>query len=59
VLSGAPRFDGTRVDVASILLDLELGASVDEIVVSYGVTAEQVALAQEWARSNDADRGAE
>ena len=53
--SGAWVFRGTRMPVAPIFENLELGTSIDEIIEQYDVTREQIQAVLEFAaRSLDA-----
>lgn len=53
--SGEWVFRGTRMPVATVFENLELGTSIDEIVEQYDVTREQVQAVLEFAaRSLDA-----
>ena len=55
--SGEWVFRGTRMPVATIFENLELGTSVDEIIEQYDVTREQIQAVLEFAaRSLDAPR---
>ena len=53
--SGEWVFRGTRMPVATVFENLELGTSIDEIVEQYDVTREQIQAVLEFAaRSLDA-----
>ena len=53
--SGAWVFRGTRMPVATIFENLEVGSSIDEIIEQYDVTREQIQTVLEFAaRSLDA-----
>jgi len=54
-LSGAWVFRDTRMPVSVVFLNLEAGATVDEIVEQFDVTREQISAVLEFAaRSLDA-----
>jgi len=51
-------FRGTRMPVATVFENLELGASIDEIIEQYDVTRDQIQAVLEFAaRSLDAPPG--
>ena len=53
--SGAWVFKDTRMPVSTIFENLEVGASIEEIIEQYGVTREQIQAVLEFAaRSLDA-----
>lgn len=53
--SGAWVFKGTRMPVSTIFENLEVGASIEEIIEQYDVTREQIRAVLEFAaRSLDA-----
>ena len=53
--SGAWVFRGTRMPVATIFENLEVGSSIEEIIEQYDVTREQIQTVLEFAaRSLDA-----
>jgi uncharacterized protein (DUF433 family) len=53
--SGAWVFRNTRMPVATVFENLELGATIDEIIEQYDVTREQIQAVLEFAaRSLDA-----
>jgi uncharacterized protein (DUF433 family) len=53
--SGAWVFRGTRMPVATVFENLELGTSIEEIIEQYDVTREQIQAVLEFAaRSLDA-----
>lgn len=55
--SGAWVFKDTRMPVATVFENLEVGSSIDEIVEQYDVTREQIQAVLEFAaRSLDAPR---
>jgi len=55
--SGAWVFRDTRMPVATVFENLELGTSVEEIIEQYDVTREQIQAVLEFAaRSLDAPR---
>lgn len=54
VLSGAYRIDGTRIDVRSIIRQLELGTPVEELAAAFRITAEEIAQAIEWTKARPA-----
>jgi len=47
--SGEWVFKGTRMPVATVFENLELGTSIDEIIEQYDVTREQVQAVLEFA----------
>jgi uncharacterized protein (DUF433 family) len=52
---GAWVFKGTRMPVATVFENLEVGASIEEIIEQYDVTREQIQAVLEFAaRSLDA-----
>ena len=54
-VSGAWVFKDTRMPVATVFENLELGASIEEIIEQYDVTREQIQAVLEFAaRSLDA-----
>jgi uncharacterized protein (DUF433 family) len=53
--SGAWVFRGTRMPVATVFENLEVGSSIEEIIEQYDVTREQIQAVLEFAaRSLDA-----
>lgn len=55
--SGAWVFKDTRMPVATVFENLEVGSSIDEIIEQYDVTREQIQTVLEFAaRSLDAPR---
>ena len=52
VMSGVPVFEGTRVPVHQIALEVESGATLDEILADYpSITREQTELAPLYAKA--------
>jgi uncharacterized protein (DUF433 family) len=48
-LSGAWVFRGTRMPVSAVFLNLEAGATIEEIVEQFDVTREQIKAVLEFA----------
>lgn len=51
-LHGALRFEGTRIGVAHIVREMELGATDTELVTVFDLTVAELDLARAWAEEN-------